>query len=101
MYRKCTVIFKNVNYFKKSKIFNFFFSFAFWFYRNSIFRGKLQISAIALLVVITGLFSIWSFYEGLGKNMTLASIILPMLYTLGVGMFWFLIPSNLYTRFQL
>lgn len=54
--------------------------------------------AIALLVLLTGIFSIWSFFEGMGKNMTIASIILPMLYTLGVGLFWFLIPSNLYTR---
>jgi hypothetical protein len=53
---------------------------------------------IALLVVLTGLFSVWSFFEGLGKNMTLTSIILPMLYTLGVGIFWFLLPANIYTR---
>lgn len=54
--------------------------------------------AIALLVIITGIFSIWSFYEGLDKDMTLTSIILPMLFTLGVGIFWFLLPANLYTR---
>lgn len=54
--------------------------------------------SIAFLVILTGLFSFWSFFEGLGKNMTLASIILPMLFTLGVGIFWFLIPANLYTR---
>ena len=59
---------------------------------------RYKFPAIALLVVITGVFSIWSFYEGLGKDMTLTSIILPMLYTLGVGLFWFLIPANLYTR---
>ena len=50
------------------------------------------------LVILTGLFSAWSFYEGLGKNMTLTSLILPMLFTLGVGIFWFLLPANLYTR---
>lgn len=54
--------------------------------------------AIAVLVLFTGLLSIWCFFEGLGKNMTLTSIILPMLFTLGVGIFWFLLPSNLYTR---
>lgn len=54
--------------------------------------------AIAVLVLLTGIFSVWSFYEGLGKNMTLLSLILPMLFTLGVGMFWFLLPSSVYTR---
>lgn len=54
--------------------------------------------AIALLVLITGAFAFWAFYEGLGKDMTLTSLILPMLYTLGVGIFWFLLPANIYTR---
>jgi len=57
-----------------------------------------KFTAIGLLVILTGLFSVWSFYEGLGKNMTLTSIILPMLYTLGVGIFWFLLPASIYTR---
>lgn len=54
--------------------------------------------AIAVLVLLTAIFSFWSFYEGLGKNMTLLSIALPMLFTLGVGIFWFLLPVNIYTR---
>lgn len=54
--------------------------------------------AIGILVLLTGLFSVWSFFEGLGKNMTLLSLILPMLFTLGVGIFWFLLPSSVYTR---
>ncbi len=54
--------------------------------------------AIAILVLMTGAFSVWSFFEGLGKDMTLLSLILPMLFTLGVGMFWFLLPVNIYTR---
>lgn len=54
--------------------------------------------AIAILVLVTGSLSFWSFFEGLGKNMTLSSLVLPMLFTLGVGMFWFLLPSNVFTR---
>lgn len=54
--------------------------------------------AIGILVLLTGIFSVWSFFEGLGKNMTLLSLILPMLFTLGVGIFWFLLPSSIYTR---
>jgi hypothetical protein len=40
----------------------------------------------------------WSFKETLGKNMTWISIILPMLFTLGVGLFWFLLPVSIFTR---
>ncbi len=54
--------------------------------------------AIALLVLVTGLFSFWSFYEGMNLNMTLVSLILPMAFTLGVGIFWFLLPVNIFTR---
>lgn len=54
--------------------------------------------AIGILVLLTALFSVWSFFEGLGKNMTLLSLVLPTLFTLGVGIFWFLLPSSIYTR---
>lgn len=57
-----------------------------------------KFQTIAILVILTGLFSCWSFFEGIGFNMTLSSIILPMLYTLGVGIFWFLLPSSIYTQ---
>lgn len=54
--------------------------------------------AIGLLVAVTGILSAWCFYEGLRKDMTLSSLILPMFYTLGVGTFWFLLPASVYTR---
>lgn len=38
-------------------------------------------------------------WEGLGINSTLLSLILPPLYTLGVGIFWFLIPVSVAARF--
>ncbi len=40
----------------------------------------------------------WALFEGLGWNATLLTLILPFFYTLGVGFFWFLLPSNLYAR---
>jgi hypothetical protein len=61
-------------------------------------EGSFKLPAIALLVILTGVFSVWSFSEGLGLNMTLTSLILPMMFTLGVGIFWFLLPVNIYTR---
>jgi len=51
-----------------------------------------------VLVILSVLFSVWSFFEGLGKNATLLSLILPALFTLGVGIFWFLLPSSVFTR---
>lgn len=53
---------------------------------------------VAILVILSILASVWSFYEGLGKNATILSLILPMLFTLGVGVFWFLLPSSVFTR---
>lgn len=61
-------------------------------------ESQFKFLGISILVVFSVLASIWSFYEGLGKNATILSLILPMLFTLGVGIFWFLLPSNIFTR---
>lgn len=54
--------------------------------------------AIGALGLITLFLFSWSLYEGLGKNMTLLTLILPVIFTTGVGIFWFLLPANIYTR---
>jgi len=54
--------------------------------------------AIGLLGIATILLFIWSLYEGIGKNMTLLTLVLPTVFTLGVGTFWFLLPANIYAR---
>lgn len=54
--------------------------------------------AIGALGAVTLLLFIWSLYEGLGKNMTLLTLILPVTFTIGVGVFWFLLPTSIYTR---
>ncbi|KKP30799.1 MAG: hypothetical protein UR20_C0052G0003 [Candidatus Woesebacteria bacterium GW2011_GWE2_31_6] len=61
-------------------------------------EGSLKFPAIGILVPLTGALSVWSFFEGLGKNMTWISLILPMMFTLSVGIFWFLLPASIYTR---
>jgi hypothetical protein len=61
-------------------------------------EGSLKFPAIGVLVLLTGALSVWSFFEGLGKNMTWFSLILPMMFTLSVGIFWFLLPASVYTR---
>lgn len=40
----------------------------------------------------------WSLWEGLDKDMTLLTLVLPAIFTVGVGIFWFLLPANIYTR---
>lgn len=55
----------------------------------------LTIGALGLLTII--LFA-WSLKEGLSKNLTLLSLILPTLFTIGVGLFWFLLPTKIFAR---
>lgn len=54
--------------------------------------------AIGILGLLTLALFLWSLFEGLGRNMTLLTLILPVMYTLGVGFFWFLLPANLFAR---
>ncbi len=54
--------------------------------------------AIGGLTILTILLFAWSLYEGLGRNMTLLTLVLPTIFTLGVGIFWFLLPASVYTR---
>lgn len=53
---------------------------------------------IAILGIMTLLLFIYSLKEGLSKDFRLVTLILPTLYTVGVGIFWFLIPANFYAR---
>lgn len=53
------------------------------------------IGALGILTIV--LFA-WSLWENLGRNMTLLTLVLPTMFTVGVGVFWFLLPSNIYTK---
>jgi hypothetical protein len=68
------------------------------FISTQFIDGTSKFLVIIILVILSGALSAWSFYEGLNLNMTLLSLILPMLFTLGVGVFWFLLPSSIYTN---
>lgn len=57
-----------------------------------------KIYAIFALSVITSALFFWSLREGLGKNSTLLTLILPAFFTGGVGVFWFLLPTNIFAR---
>lgn len=54
--------------------------------------------AIAGLGILTIILFTWSLYEGLGKDMTLLALVLPAFFTVGVGLFWFLLPVTIFTR---
>jgi hypothetical protein len=60
--------------------------------------SSFRLPAIMGLGVFTIILYAISLYEGLGKNATLLTLILPFLYTVGVGFFWFLLPSTIFTR---
>ena len=54
--------------------------------------------SIGVLGLLTIMLFSWSLFENLGKNMTLLTLVLPTVFTLGVGIFWFLLPANIYTK---
>ena len=63
-----------------------------------IIGNQYRFVSIAVLGLLTIITFIWSLKEGLGFNMSLLSLILPFLFTIGVGLFWFLLPSSLLAR---
>lgn len=54
--------------------------------------------AIGALGVMTVVLFYWSLMESLGPKMTLLTLVLPVIFTLGVGAFWFLLPANVFAR---
>src|SRR5581483_6284121 len=62
------------------------------------FPDSYRLLTIFGLAIVTLLLFVFSLWEGLRMDETLLSLILPPLFTLGVGIFWFLIPSNIFAR---
>ena len=54
--------------------------------------------AIGALAVLTVVLFYWSLLGSLGRKMTLLTLVLPTVFTLGVGVFWFLLPANVLAR---
>lgn len=61
-------------------------------------EGINRLYSIAGLTILTLILFFWSLKEGLGKNWTLLTLILPMFFTLSVGIFWFLLPASIFAR---
>lgn len=62
-------------------------------------ENQYRFLAIGILAVLTIALFYWSLKEGLAKDMTLLTLVLPTLFTLGVGIFWFLLPAGFFARF--
>lgn len=58
----------------------------------------LKYQAIGTLSFFSIVFSFWSLRGGLGVNATLLALVLPAFFTAGVGLFYFLLPTTLFTR---
>ncbi|QQG41435.1 MAG: hypothetical protein HYV90_04740 [Candidatus Woesebacteria bacterium] len=54
--------------------------------------------AIGVLGIFTTILFGWSLWGNLGRDMTLLTLVLPTVFTLGVGIFWFLLPASVFTR---
>ncbi len=63
-----------------------------------ILEEEYRFAAIGALSALTLILFYWSLREGLWLNLTLLSLVLPFLFTIGVGLFWFLLPANIFTR---
>lgn len=57
-----------------------------------------RFQSIGGLTILTLALFIWSLREGLELNATLLTLVLPVIYTGGVGVFWFLLPASIFTR---
>lgn len=54
--------------------------------------------SITILGILTMILFLWSLWEGIGRNATVLTLVLPLFFTIGVGLFWFLLPTNIFTR---
>lgn len=68
------------------------------FFGFQFLDNQYRFLGIGILTLLTVSLFAWSLWEGLGRNMTLLTLILPALFTLGVGIFWFLLPAQVYAR---
>lgn len=71
---------------------------AFGFISIQLLGNQFRFWSIGILTFLTPILFFWSLREGLAKDMTLLTLVLPTFFTAGVGLFWFLLPSNFFAR---
>lgn len=57
---------------------------------------KYRIPIIFVNSLITLLLFFWSLRDSLRRDMTILALVLPFFFTIGVGLFWFLLPSSVF-----
>lgn len=60
---------------------------------------EIRYQAIAVLSILAYLFSAWALYKDLSGIEWLTVLILPVLYTVSSGLFYFLLPERWFSRF--
>ncbi len=65
---------------------------------TQIMKIEHRYESIVVLSALSFLFSIWCLWEGLSGITWITVLILPPLYTAGVGLFYFLLPARWLTR---
>jgi hypothetical protein len=71
---------------------------SFGFLATNILGILPRYGSILVLSFLTILLFSWSLREGLRRDMRFFVLILPFMFTVGVGLFWFLIPSSVFAR---
>ncbi|MDP3994845.1 MAG: hypothetical protein Q8P91_03360 [bacterium] len=71
---------------------------AFGFISIQLLDNQFRFWSIGILTLLTPILFFWSLSEGLAKDMTLLTLLLPTFFTAGVGIFWFLLPSSILAR---
>lgn len=61
---------------------------------NVLFRYE----AILVVILASLILTVWSLRDTLTRNATLLTLVLPVGFTAGVGLFYFLLPAGLFTR---
>lgn len=54
--------------------------------------------SIGSLGILSLILFFWALKEGLGKDATLLTLILPFYFTCSIGLFWFLLPTSIFTQ---
>lgn len=65
------------------------------FFLLKFVEANLRYHAIAGLTILAAVLSFWGLRTEISKNATLLSLILPIMFTAGIGLFYFLLPSTL------
>lgn len=68
------------------------------FYAITFLENDNRVMGISLLALSSVPFFFWTLRGVLHRNATVLVLILPPLFTFGVGLFWFLLPSTFYAK---